>query len=148
MHTITKTRYFRLSPETLYRFWTTKDGLNAFFSKDNHIKIQKDGPYEIYFDLDVNNQARGSEGCKVIEYMPNKMIHFTWNVPPMFDELRKSNARTHVKITFDVIDDSTKVVLTNSGYLNDPIWTEVYAYFDKAWDFVLDNLLNVTTKFQ
>lgn len=148
MQTITKTRYIRLSPESLYRLWTTKDGLNAFFSKDNHIKIIKDGPYEIYFDLDINNPSRGSEGCKVIDFIPNKMIHFTWNVPPIFETLRTSNARTSVRITFDAVDDLTQIVLTNSGYLDNLIWTEVYAYFDKAWDYVLDNLVKAAIKFQ
>lgn len=148
MQTITKIRQVNVSPAALYYFWTTKEGLNAFFSQDNHIEIKKDGPYEIYFDLDSKNPSRGSEGCTVIDFIPNKMIHFTWNVPPMFEALRKSKARTNVQITFEAIYGLTQIVLKNSGYLDDPIWTEVYTYFDKAWDYVLNNLIKVATNFE
>jgi hypothetical protein len=80
--------------------------------------------------------------------MPNKMLHFTWNVPPIFEVLRTSNTHTNVKITFHAVNGLTQIVLENSGYLYDPMWLEVYAYFDKAWDYVLDNFAKLITEFQ
>lgn len=110
---------------------------------DNDIEIKDNGKYEIYFDDDTKSLNRGSEGCKVIDYIPNKRLSFTWNMPPSIKELRIINAETIVVLEFNVIDNKTQITLTNSGYLDNDLWHKAYLYFDKAWDFVLDNLIKV-----
>jgi hypothetical protein len=66
------------------------------------------------------------------------MFSFTWNTP-QFPELRYSGHHTWVVLEFIPIDNKTLVRLTNLGY--PPEWEEAYRYFDKAWDYVLDNLV-------
>ncbi len=143
MNKIVKSRIIHKSAQHLYEMWTTKQGLNTFFSIDNDIEIKLNGKYEIYFSQDETMNQRGSEGCKVIDYVPNKMLSFTWNVPPTLISLRQSNAQTMVVITFESNSGQTLINLTNSGYLDSTEWHEALQYFDKAWDYVLDNLVKV-----
>lgn len=141
MKQIIKERIINKSKEFLYEKWTTKDGLNSFFSQDNNIEVKPFGKYEIYFTKDSLVKARGSEGCIVLSFIPNKMISFTWNVPPQFKELRDAKGYTWVVIEFLKADDNTLVRLTNLGYPDDILWDSVYRYFDSAWDIVMDRLV-------
>lgn len=138
---IIKERLINKSSEYLYNKWTTKEGLNSFFSVDNDINIIPLGKYEIYFTKEKLT-ARGSEGCVVLSFIPNKMLSFTWNTPPSFPELRNSGYYTWVVIEF--ISQGAKqtlVRLTNLGYPADGSWDRALAYFDKAWDYVMDELV-------
>ena len=139
MKAIIKERLINKSREYLYEKWTTKEGLNSFFSADNEIEIKPNGKYEIYFSTDKSIKERGSEGCVVLSFIPNKMFSFAWNVPPKFKEKRDSGYHTWVVIEFIEKDSNTLVRLTNLGYPDD--WDYVYGYFNKAWDYVLDNLV-------
>lgn len=141
MKQIIKERIINKSREFLYEKWTTKEGLNSFFSADNDIEIKPLGKYEIYFTKDLLIKARGSEGCIVLSFIPDKMLSFTWNVPPQFKELREAKSKTWVVIEFLYADSKTLVKLTNLGYPDDLVWESVYRYFDNAWDIVMDRLV-------
>ncbi|HHX79988.1 MAG TPA: hypothetical protein GX692_02870 [Acholeplasmataceae bacterium] len=71
MKAIIKERLINKTREYLYKKWTTKEGLNSFFSADNEIEITPKGKYEIYFSTDKSIKARGSEGCVVLSFLPN-----------------------------------------------------------------------------
>jgi uncharacterized protein YndB with AHSA1/START domain len=141
MRTIVKERLINNSREFIYQKWTTKEGLNSFFSIDNSIELKPNGKYEIYFTSDTSITERGSEGCVVLSYNPNTMFSFTWNTPPKFKELRYSGHYTWVVLDFIEKGSKTLVRLTNLGYPLGQNWDVAYQYFDKAWDFVLDNLV-------
>lgn len=96
LKTIIKERLINKSREYLYQKWTTKEGLNSFFSANNNIDIIPNGKYEIYFTTDKSIKERGSEGCVVLSFIPNRMFSFTWNTPPQFEELRSSGYHTWV----------------------------------------------------
>lgn len=138
---IIKERVINKSREFLYQKWTTKEGLNSFFSADNQIELKPNGKYEIYFSKDTSILERGSEGCVILSFIPNVMFSFTWNTPPKFKELRHSGYYTWVVLEFIELEDETLIRLSNLGYPDDQAWQGVYDYFDKAWDYVLDNLV-------
>ena len=69
------------------------------------------------------------------------MFSFTWYTPPKFKDKRESGYQTWVVLEFIPEDNNTLVRLTNLGYPDD--WDDVYEYFNKAWDYVLDNLVKV-----
>lgn len=140
MKTIVKEKIINRSMNYLYNKWTTKEGLNSFFSVDNNIEMKPNGKYEIYFSLDKNKNDRGSESCVVLSFIPNRLLSFTWNFPPQFKELRASKQYTWVVIEFQKADNNTLVRLTNTGYLDGEDWHAAYKYFDRAWDIVMDNL--------
>lgn len=82
---------------------------------------------------------RGGEGCKILSFLPNKMLSFTWNAPPEYMEIRNHKHKTWVVVNFKFIDNKkTKVILYHLGWLKGKDWTDVYNYFDTAWDIVLE----------
>ena len=140
-NSIIKERTINKSPEYIYQLWTTSDGLNNFFSVENDIEIIPNGKYEIYFTKESPIGLRGSEGCKVLSFIPNRMFSFTWNTPPSLLDLRNSGYYTWVVITFDEIEvNKTLVKLYNLGYPLDKKWNRGYQYFEKAWDIVMNEL--------
>jgi uncharacterized protein YndB with AHSA1/START domain len=119
--------------------WSTHEGLLTFFGEDNKIDFRPGGDFEIYFSMTPPVGQRGSEGCKILSYLPNNMISFTWNVPPKFPDLRNSKYHTWVVVTMSEIDkNKTEVTITHLGWPKDPAWDPVYDYFVNAWPKVAD----------
>jgi uncharacterized protein YndB with AHSA1/START domain len=136
---IKKSRTVDCSIDTMWWKWTTHDGLRTFFGEDNNMELQIGGPFEIYFSNDVPEGSRGSEGCKVISYLPKEMISFSWNAPPKFPDIRNGDYHTWVVVTFKAVKGNrTEVRINHLGWLKGEDWDQVYQYFDKAWVTVLD----------
>jgi uncharacterized protein YndB with AHSA1/START domain len=128
-----------ISAEEAFGLWTTHEGLLTFFGKDNKIELRPGGAFEIYFLMENPYGSRGSEGCKILSYLPGKMLSFSWNAPPSFPQIRKSSYKTWVVIEFNGIStNETELVLTHLGWPDDPAWNPVYDYFDRAWALVLE----------
>ena len=138
---LVKTKIINQSVDTVWWRWTTHEGLKTFFGADNKIVLTPNGAFEIYFMLDKPTGLKGSEGCKVLSYLPKKMFSFSWNAPPQFEEVRKSDYKTWVVVEFNYISENrTEVTLHHVGWPTDERWTPVFDYFNKAWDFVLNSL--------
>ncbi len=121
--------------------WTTPAGLKTFFGMDNKVELHPGGAYEIYFLMDNPEGTRGGEGNQVLSYLPDEMLSFTWNAPPTIPEVRNHDHRTWVVVTFKAVTtESTEVTLNHVGWLDGDKWDETYAYFDNAWDMVLNSL--------
>ncbi|MGX1929550.1 SRPBCC family protein [Flagellimonas sp. 2504JD4-2] len=137
--TIVKTITVPTNIEDVWWKWTTHEGLLTFFGPDNKVELRLGGPFEIYFLLDNQKGLRGSEGCKIISYLPSKMLSFTWNAPPQYPEIRNHEHKTWVVVSFESIEKTkTRVTLYHIGWLEGKKWDEVNDYFDSAWETVLD----------
>jgi len=129
------------STDKLWWQWTTHEGLKTFFGKDNKIEMSLNGAFEIYFLTDKPVGLKGSEGCKVLSYLPKKYFSFSWNAPPQFEAVRNSDYKTWVVVEFDPITDhKTRITLTHLGWPKDERWSPVFDYFSQAWEVVLNNL--------
>jgi len=125
--------------DEVWRTWTTTKGVKTFFSGEAEVELALGGKYEIYFVPSAPPGQRGSDGCRVLSYLPMKMLSFEWNAPLKFEQLRK--VLTQVVVTFKEVDaNNVKVTLSHHGWGSDDRWREVYDYFDRAWVYVLDNL--------
>jgi uncharacterized protein YndB with AHSA1/START domain len=84
---------------------------------------------------------RGSDGCRVLSYLPYEMLSFEWNFPPKVAALRDAGAKTHVVLHFDDLGDGqVRVRLDQLGWQDGDDWQQGYDYFDRAWGFVMDLL--------
>ena len=138
---IVKTKTINQPLDTVWWRWTTHEGLKTFFGSDNKIELMPNGAFEIYFLLDNPAGLRGSEGCKVLSFLPQRYFSFSWNAPPQFEEVRKSDYKTWIVVEFNAISDNqTQITLTHLGWPDDERWTPVFDYFSKAWDVALNNL--------
>jgi len=138
---IQKTKIVSATLDTLWWKWTTHEGLKTFFGLDNKIDLTPGGSYEIYFLLDEPVGGRGGEGNQVLSFIPEQMLSFTWNAPPSIPEIRNQDYRTWVVIQFRTLDSKqTEVHLVHLGWLDGEKWDETIAYFENAWDMVLNAL--------
>ena len=138
---IEKTKVVNQSIIDLWTKWTTHDGLTSFFGKDNKIELKIGGLFEIYFLLRNPIGLQGSEGCKILSFIPNRMLSFSWNAPPKFKEVRESDYKTWVVIEFkEIRDQKTEIKLTHLGWIDSIQWNEVFEYFNAAWESVLKDL--------
>ncbi len=136
-----KIRVIPADQKTTWDKWTTHSGLKTFIGLDNKVDLIPGGPFEIYFLLENPPGTRGGEGNKVLSFLPNKMLSFTWNAPPSIPEVRNHAHKTWVVIQLEEVDaGQTRVSLDHLGWLDGQKWDETYTYFDRAWDIVLDSL--------
>jgi len=120
----------------VWKAWTTPAGLESFFCDHAVVDLRLNGRYE----LDINPKApighRGSEGCRILSFIPERMLSFTWNAPPSQPMMRLR--RTVVVLIFSPDGEGkTKLELSHSGWQTGPEWDETFAYFDEAWGAVL-----------
>jgi uncharacterized protein YndB with AHSA1/START domain len=136
---IVKTIHVAASPEEAWGAWATVDGVKTFFGPAARIELRPGGPYEIYFSTDAPEGLRGSEGCKLLSFVPSEMISFTWNAPPEFPKSRREIAQW-VVVSFRPNGDGTLVKLVELGWKEGDEGEAVYRYFDRAWTTVLARL--------
>jgi uncharacterized protein YndB with AHSA1/START domain len=139
---IVKSATVKCQIDTAWWKWTTHEGLLTFFGADNKIELLPGGAFEIYFNTEAPQGLRGSEGCKVLSYLPKQMLSFSWNAPPSLMEARESGYYTWVVVNFKSVSGSeTEITLNHLGWPEGIMWEAVYNYFDKAWGTVM-NWLN------
>lgn len=142
---IVKEAVLPLGPEQVFSLWASSEGMASWWAKHSRIELRPGGFYELYFLLDNPPGTRGGEGCRVLSYLPGRMLSFSWNAPPHL-------ARTRARPTWVVIDlqpegDGCRFRLTQLGWPKsewdqpDSQWPETYAYFDAAWGRVVDLLV-------
>jgi uncharacterized protein YndB with AHSA1/START domain/uncharacterized protein YciI len=123
----------------LWNAWTTVEGLRSFFSPHSRVELRPGGPIEILFVTERPYGLQGSEDCRILSYIPEKMLSFEWNAPPDFGPLR--DIRTLVVIFFESASpDETRLIFHQTGWGKSDDWDKVYDYFDRAWGYVLENL--------
>lgn len=120
-----------------WRAWTTPEGLASFFCPRVKMELRVGGPFEILFNAEVPEGESGSEGCTVLAHEPERMLAISWNAPPQFPSIRRQ--RTQVVLTFSDAPAGCHVRLSNHGYGVGEDWDAVFAYFERAWGFVMDN---------
>lgn len=121
--------------------WTSNDGIASWWGPaESNIELRIGGPFEILFSLEPPEGQRGSEGCRILAYVPGESLSFTWNAPP---HLPLRSANTWVVLTFTATGpNETAVRLVHTGFLQGSDWDGYMAYFDEAWDYVLGLLQN------
>lgn len=122
-------------PIDVWSAWTSNEGMAAWWGPPTtDIELAIGGSFEILFDMDQPEGLRGSEGCKILAYVPGESFSFTWNAPP---HLALRSVNTWVVLTFTESSTGTAVRLVHTGFLDGPDWDAYMEYFDNAWGFVL-----------
>ena len=127
------------SVDQLWDAWTTREGITSFFSPDARIDGRVGGAFQIYMDPGAEPGLKGADDMRYLALQPKRMLSFDWNAPPHLAEARQQ--RTFVIVRFEpASEQSTKVTLHHVGWGDGGEWDETFAYFDRAWGFVLANL--------
>lgn len=123
----------------VWRAFTTNEGVRRFFAQGSDIELRPGGPYELHFLPDAPPGSRGADGCVVLAYVNEETLAFSWNAPPSFPVERALRTFVVVNLT-DEPGGGTRVRLTHGGWREGGKWSEVRAYFDRAWETVLGRL--------
>ncbi|TXD37498.1 hypothetical protein FRC98_07335 [Lujinxingia vulgaris] len=139
----------------VWQAWTRQEELGAWFGSDARFELRVGGPFEIYM-LAEPAGLRGSEGCRVLSYLEERMLSFSWNAPPDHPT-RPWQTRVVVELSnIDSVKAVTRVRLTHTGW---PVlssdqgqkdaapgepgaaeWDATFAYFQRAWPQVMTAL--------
>ena len=125
--------------DQVWRAWTTNEGAREFFADDTNIELRPGGPFEILFVSENPPGQRGSEDCKMLSFLPHKMLAVEWNAPPEFGLLRYQYTQLIIQLE-EIAGDKTRVVLNQHGWGTGEDWDRLYQYFDRAWGYVLNEL--------
>lgn len=123
-------------PAECWAKWTTSEGIASFLTPASNIDLRIGGPYEIYFLPDAPPGERGSDGCRILSFLPERMLSFEWNAPPQFAAVRQRRSR--VVILFEEVEGGTRVQLTHLGFGAGDEWDQAHTYFTRAWPHVMD----------
>ena len=119
--------------------WTTREGIRSFFAPDAEIEPRVGGAFHIHMDPGGEPGMKGADDMRFMALQPKQMLSFDWNAPPSLPEARAQ--RTFVIVRFAALDEGhTRVTLHHVGWGDGGEWDKSYAYFDRAWGSVLDNL--------
>lgn len=122
-------------PDVVWAAWTSNEGLATWWGPPaSNVDLRIGGSFEILFSLEQPEGLRGSEGCRILAYVPGESLSFTWNAPP---HLSLRSANTWVVLTFVPSAAGTKVRLVHTGFLEGTDWDDYMAYFVDAWGYVL-----------
>jgi len=138
IRSLTKEVEVAAPPMEVWQAWTSNEGIGSWWGPaQSNIELRIGGPFELLFSLEPPEGTRGSEGCKVLAYVPGESFSFTWNAPPHLP-LRSTN--TWVVLSFAPSDSGARVRLVHTGFLTGPDWDDYMEYFDGAWGRVLELL--------
>ena len=123
----------------VWHAWTTEEGLSSVSQKSN-VELKVGGSFELFLQLDPDERGRrGSEGSKILAFLPQEMLAFDWTFPPSIPSLRYSDKKTQVIIRLeDLGAGETRVRLAQMTWGQGEDWDAGYAYFDKGWGVVLE----------
>jgi len=138
------TKEVDLPMERAYGLWSTSEGTQELFQTQTKIELTPFGKYEIYFIIDGKAGERGSETSKVLSYIPNEMISFTWNAPPNHPYVRNHPYQTQVIVRFYKLSETkTKVELYHHAWPEGEPWDAAFNYFTKAWEHVMMHMTQI-----
>jgi len=141
--------------ERVWQAWTRQEELGAWFGSDARFELRIGGPFEIYFAPGPGG-ARGSEGCRVLSYLPGRMLSFTWNAPPdqptrgwhtwvvvELANIDSVKAVTRLRLThtgWPKVEGDVQSSDAASGKPDAAQWQETFNYFQRAWPQVMTAL--------
>ena len=139
-------RHERLIPAAradVWALWSSTEGITRWLVEQAKIDLRPGGLFEVYFMLEAPERARGSETCRVLSFLPERMLSFTWNAPPHLERTRFEH--TWVVVELADAPGGTRVTVTHTGWpasglTSEPQWEATFAYFERAWAGVLTSL--------
>ena len=134
--TITVSKIVDCSLSETWKKWTTSDGICTFLGEDADIELQLQGKFEIHSSI----HAIYSQNCKILSFLPNEMLSFTWKCPSKYRYLVGQHP-IWVVVYFDAInDDMTRISIRQAGFNASNLWDDYKMEAKANWKKVLEQL--------
>jgi uncharacterized protein YndB with AHSA1/START domain len=125
--------------EAVWLAWTSKAGIESFFAPEAEVDARVGGAFHIHIDPLAAPGMKGADDMRFMALQRPTMLSFDWNAPPSLPEARAQRTFVVVRLA-DIDGKSTRVTLHHTGWGSGGEWDQTYAYFDRAWGYVLGNL--------
>jgi uncharacterized protein YndB with AHSA1/START domain len=125
--------------DAVWAAWTSKAGIESFFAPEAEIEPKVGGAFHIHMDPLAEPGLKGADDMRFMALQAPTMLSFDWNAPPSQPETRKQRTFVVVRLA-DIDGKSTRVTIHHTGWGIGADWDRTFAYFDRAWGFVLGNL--------
>jgi uncharacterized protein YndB with AHSA1/START domain len=135
-----KTVTVAATPDQVWEAWTTRAGITSFFAPDAEIDPRVGGAFHIHMDPYGEPGMKGADEMRFMALQPKKMLSFDWNAPPHLAEARAQRTFVIVRLA-PTADGKTQLSIHHTGWGDGGEWDQTYAYFDRAWGFVLGALV-------
>jgi uncharacterized protein YndB with AHSA1/START domain len=118
-------------PDAAWRAWTDAATLRQWWGlTDAHIDLRIGGAYELTFPGEDAARPRATTGCRILSYVPGRLVSFTWSSPEHPDSGRE---HTWVVITFTESHRGTEVALSHCGFQQGAEWDSLREYVRDEW---------------
>ena len=124
--TIEKELFIAVSPERVYRAFTTKDELERWFVTSADVELRPGGAYNLWWREDHTSG-------QYVELDPPHKLVFTWDEGP-------KHGITTCTIELIPENDGTLLRLTHTGFLDGDNWDALYDGVSRGWTMELDHL--------
>ncbi|USN99204.1 MAG: SRPBCC domain-containing protein [Phycisphaeraceae bacterium] len=139
LRSFTKQAEVDAPPGEVFGLLSTEAGMRRLYDIDSRIDLAVGGPYEWYFIGENAFGTKGGEGNQILAYIPDRLLAFSWNAPPTQPESRAKRTWVVVELG-ERPNGKCHIRLTHLGFGTEAHWDETYAYFDSAWERVLDTI--------
>jgi len=126
--------------DAVWAAWTTRQGITAFRAPEAEIDARVGGAFHIHFDPLAELGNKGADDMRFLALQAPRMLSVDWNAPPSLPQARQQRTFVIVRLT-SVDANTTRVSLHHTGWGDGGEWDAAFAYFDRAWDMVLGNLV-------
>lgn len=139
-HSLTLSARVATDVHTAWNAWASARGLTRWWNVPHaRIDLRVNGAYELRFVAPGVEGPRGTEGCRILSYVPDRMLSFTWNNPA---HLPGGRNQTWVVLTFTEVADGTEVEIVHNGFEISAEGDAVREYFRQAWRRVLKRMVS------
>lgn len=132
--------------DSVFADWTDSARMTAWLGRTARVALHIGGPYELLFLEDAPAGHQGSELCRVLSFLPGRMLSFTWNAPPEHPATRLRH--TWVVLQFTETATGCRIDLHHTGWpqegftadgapTEDSPWPATFDYFNTAWGRLL-----------
>ena len=125
--------------DSVWQAWTSKAGIESFFAPEAEIDARVGGAFHVHMDPLAPPGSKGADDMRFMALQRPTMLSFDWNAPPSLPEARAQRTFVVVRLA-DVDGKSTRVTLHHTGWGTGGECDKSFAYFDRAWGYVLGNL--------
>lgn len=135
------------SLEQTWALWTEASQVEKWFAPKAVIEPTIGGRYELYF-VPGNSAHKNTEGCHILQYLPQEELTITWKGPNQFKDLmNQPSSQTTVTIRMKKMSEFTTCVkVFHEGFKEDEEWDAAYDWHDLIWAGVLNQLQNELEK--
>lgn len=136
---VDKSLVIKTNIHAIWDLFTTEEGLKSWAAPEVEVDLRIGGAYERLDNPTAPEGRRGQEDQRVLAYLPDELLSYSWLAPPQFPEVRKGPAWETWRFS-DLGDGWVRIRYTALGLGDGPQWRDAFNLLDQRMDFVMNNL--------